>query len=151
MLVQDKKMQMREHTCHPHKLSLFKLHRRPRAVHRRQGREQRHRHVTASANLVVFDPDVSSLVASRALVPSALWRAVQWPGYLALDTPTAMQDIVLETSLGTVGFMTVSSYTPDTDRGGLLMGGSSLDLDRIQQQGTQSLSSGGIKVRLYTG
>ena len=47
--------------------------------------------------------------------------------------------------------MTVSSYTPDTDRGGLLMGGTSLDLDRIQQQGTQGLSSADIKIRLYTG
>jgi hypothetical protein len=65
--------------------------------------------------------------------------------------PRVAQDIVVETSLGTLGFMTVSSYTPDGDRAGLLMGGSSLDLDRIQQQGTQSLSSGDVKVRLYTG
>lgn len=62
-----------------------------------------------------------------------------------------LQDIVIETSLGTVGFMNVSSYTPDTDRGGLSLDGSSIDLDRIQQRGNQSLSSGGVRVRLYTG
>ena len=50
-----------------------------------------------------------------------------------------------------MGFINVESYTPDTDRGGFNLDGSSIDLDRIQQRGNQSLSSGGVRVRLYTG
>ncbi|BDA43175.1 hypothetical protein COCOBI_04-1870 [Coccomyxa sp. Obi] len=60
-------------------------------------------------------------------------------------------DIVIETSLGTMGFINVSSYAPDTEQGGLRMGASQLDLGSIQQRGQQEVSSGGISVRLYTG
>ena len=145
------KMQIRKLTCHPFRLGCLKLQSRPRAVHNRHCRERRHRHVAASGNLVIFDPDVSYVLRVISDGPSCYAESGNKPDCTSTRSVAVPQDIVLETSLGTVGFMTVSSYTPDTDRGGLLMGSSSLDLDRIQQQGTQSLSSGNIKVRLYTG
>ncbi|EIE22208.1 hypothetical protein COCSUDRAFT_42575 [Coccomyxa subellipsoidea C-169] len=70
---------------------------------------------------------------------------------LAWARTAALQDLVIETSLGTMGFMNVSSYAPDTEQGGVRLGASQLDLGSIQQRGKQELSSGGVSVRLYTG